>query len=115
MVGIRAVLIGVPPMLRDIVKQCVGSEMEMEIVGEFLADEDRQQMRLLRPEVVIISLARGEADDAATRLLEAAPHAKIVALSSDNRRAFCCTMRPHRKVLRDFSPREIGEFIRGVD
>ncbi|HTR11762.1 MAG TPA: hypothetical protein VMI72_00560 [Roseiarcus sp.] len=99
-------------MLRDIVKQCVGSERDIEIIGEFLADDDKEPLRLLRPEVVIISLARGEADDVANRLLETAPNAKIVALSSDNRVASCCMLRPHKKVLSDFSPQEIAEFIR---
>jgi len=113
-VGIRAVLIGVSPMLRDIVKQCVGSERDIEIIGEFLADDDREPLRLLKPEVVIISLARGEADDVADRLLETAPTARIIALSSDNRVASCRMMRAHKKVISDFSLREIAEFIYGA-
>lgn len=113
MPGIRAVLIGVPPMLRDIVKQCAGGERDFEIIGEFPAGDDSEELRLLKPEVVIVSLAGEEADDVASRLLETAPQAKIVALYPDNRKALCCMMRPHRKVLCDFSPREIGEFIRG--
>jgi len=57
------------------------------------------------------SLARDEADDVATRLLETVPTAKIVALSSDNRRALCCTIRHQPLVLTDFSGQEIAAFI----
>ena len=115
MAAIRTVLIGVPPMLRDIVKQCVGSERDIEIVGELLAEDDKEPLRVLKPEVVIVSLARGDAEDVPNWLLETAPYAKIVALSPDNRKALCCTMQPHRTVLLDFSAQQIADFIRGAD
>lgn len=111
MAGIRAVLINLSPMLRDIVRQSVGSERDMEIVGEFPADDGGEPLRLLAPEVVIVSVDRGDAEDVAARLLETAPRARIVALSPDHRTAFCCEM--HRKVIFDISPREMAEFIRG--
>jgi DNA-binding NarL/FixJ family response regulator len=98
-------------MLRDIVKQSVGGDRDVEIVGEFLADEATERLRILKPEVVIVSLRRDEADDIAAQLLEIVPTAKIVALSADNRNALCCVMRPHGLVLSDFSPQEIAGFI----
>jgi len=66
--AIRAVLIGMSPMLRDIVMQCVGGVRDMEIVGEFFTDEWAEPLRFSKPEVIIISLGRGEADDVASRL-----------------------------------------------
>jgi DNA-binding NarL/FixJ family response regulator len=110
---IRVVFIGMSPMLRDIVKQAIGSERDMDIAGEFFADSWAERLRALKPEAVIISLARGEGDDVTSRLMEAAPNAKIVALSSDNRSALCCTAGPHQRVLFDVSPQEIAEFISG--
>ena len=109
---IRVVFIGLSPMLRDIVKQAIGSERDMEIAGEFFADSWAERLRALEPEVVIISLARGEGDDVTSRLMEAAPNAKIVALSFDYRSALCCVGR-HQRVLFDVSPQEIAEFISG--
>jgi DNA-binding NarL/FixJ family response regulator len=108
--AIRAVLIGMSPLLRDIVKQSVGGVSGMDIVGEFFAEEWTERVRALKPEVVIISLRHGEADDVASRLLETVPTAKIVALSSGNRSALCCTIRD-RLVLSDFSPQDIAAFI----
>jgi DNA-binding NarL/FixJ family response regulator len=110
---IRVVFIGMSPLLRDIVKHAIGSEMDMEIAGELFADSWAEHLRALKPEAVIISLARGEGEDVASRLLEAAPTAKIVALSSDNRSALCCESGHHQRVLFDVSPREIAEFISG--
>ena len=114
MARIRVVFIGMSPMLRDIVKQAIGSETDMDVAGEFFADRWAERLRALKPEAVIISLARGEDDDDVTsRLMEAAPNAKIVALSSDNRSALCCTAGRHQRVLFDVSPHEIAEFISG--
>jgi DNA-binding NarL/FixJ family response regulator len=108
--AIRAVLIGLSPLLRDIVKQSVAGVRDMDIVSEFSADEWTERLRALKPEVVIISLRRGEADHVASRLLGTVPTAKIVALSSDNRRALCCTIRD-RLVLPDVSAQEIASFL----
>ena len=113
MARIRVVFIGMSPMLRDIVKQAIGSEMDMDIAGELFADSWAGRLRTLKPEAVIISLARGEGDDVASRLMQAAPNAKIVALSSDSRSALCCAAGRHQRVLFDVSPQEIAEFISG--
>ena len=111
--GIRVVFIGMSPMLRDIVSRAIGSEMDMDIAGELFPDSWAERLRALKPGAVIISLARGEADDVTSRLLEAAPNAKIVALSSDSRSALCCVAGRHQRVLFDVSPQEIVEFISG--
>jgi DNA-binding NarL/FixJ family response regulator len=110
---IRVVLIGMSPMLRDIVKQAIGSYSDIEIAGELFADGWAERLRALKPEAVIISLARGEGDDVTSRLMEAAPNAKIVVLSADNRSALCCAAGRHQRVLFDVSPQEIAEFIGG--
>ena len=108
---IRVVLIGTSPMLRDIVKQAIGSETDMDVAGELFADGWAERLRALKPEAVIISLARGEGDDVTSRLMEAAPNAKIVALSSDNVAALCCAAGRHQRVLFfAFLRRRIAEF-----
>jgi DNA-binding NarL/FixJ family response regulator len=109
---VRTVLIGMSPMLRDIVKECIGNELDLEIVGEFGANEWTGRVRSVTPEVIIVSLRRDEADDdVASRLLKEAPTAKVVALSSDNRRALCYIMPAYRRVISDFSSQEITTFI----
>ena len=85
--------------------------MDMEVVGEFLTDEWAERLRALKPEAVIISLGHREADDVVSRLLETVPTAKIVALSSDNRRGLCCMIGCDRLVLSDVSLHEITSFL----
>ena len=113
MARIRVVFIRMSPMLRDIVKQAVGSEMDMDIAGELFADSWAERLRALKPGAVIISLADGEGDDVTSRLMQVAPNAKIVALSADNRSALCCEAGRHQRVLFDVSPQEIAKFISG--
>lgn len=110
--GIRVVFIGMSPMLRDIVSRAIGSEMDMDIAGELFLDSWAERLRALKPGAVFISLAHGEGDDVTSRLMEAAPNAKIVAFSADNRSALCCAA-GRQRVLFDVSPQEIAEFISG--
>jgi hypothetical protein len=79
--AIRAVLIGMSPLLRDILAQSISSQANVEIVGELLAHEWGERLRWLSPDVVIISLRRGEGDDITSRLLDMVPNAKIITLS----------------------------------
>jgi DNA-binding NarL/FixJ family response regulator len=111
--GIRVVFIGMSPLLRDIVSRAIGSEMDMDIAGELFADSWAERLRALKPGAVITCLAHGEGDDVTSRLMEAAPDAKIVALSADNRSALCCAAGRRQRVLFDVSPQEIAEFIGG--
>jgi DNA-binding NarL/FixJ family response regulator len=109
--AIRAVLIGMSPLLRDILAQSISSQANVEIVGELLAHEWGERLRWLSPDVVIISLRRGEGDDITSRLLDIVPNAKIITLSYDNRRATFSDMRARRTVFRDFSPEQIASLI----
>ena len=111
MARVRVVLIGMSPLLHDIVKQAIGSDRDMEVVGEVFADGSRDRLRALRPDVVIVSLARDQGDDVTNELLEAIPTAKIVALSFDNRHALCRMAGRRQKVLVDVSARDIAAFI----
>jgi len=108
---IRAVLIGMSPMLGDILKQCIKHQTKAEIVGELFVDYDEELLRELSPDVVVISLSRDESDKFANRLLDLLPRAKIIALSPDNRQAKYYTISIRRTVLSDFSPDQIARLI----
>jgi DNA-binding NarL/FixJ family response regulator len=114
MVTMRAVLVGLSPMLKDIVQQCVLRHFDTEIVGEILS-HDWAAVRLMMPDLVIVSLGTDECDGVATRLLEIVPKARIVVLSSDNRQAVVSKMRIHRLVISDFSPEEMVAAIGNLD
>jgi DNA-binding NarL/FixJ family response regulator len=108
---IRAVLIGMSPLLRDIVEQSISTQMDVEIIDEIFADDWGERLRSLSPDVVIISLGRNESDDIMIRLLEIVPNARIVTLSHDSRQAIFCEMHTRPTVFPDFSPEEIVSLI----
>jgi DNA-binding NarL/FixJ family response regulator len=99
-------------LLRDIVKLCIGDDREFEIIAQLSGSRRVESLRALRPDVVIVALRRNEGADVAKRLLDAFPNARIVALSPDYRTAQCSAMRPCQSVLSDFSPSDLGAFIR---
>jgi DNA-binding NarL/FixJ family response regulator len=114
MATMRAVLVGLSPMLKDIVQQCVLRHFNTEIVGE-LFSHDWAAVRLMMPDVVIVSLHTDESDDVATRLLDVVPKARIVVLSSDNRQAVVSKIRIDHLVISDFSAEEIVAAIGYLD
>lgn len=114
MATMRAVLVGLSPMLRDIVLECILRHFDIEIVGE-LSSHDLATVRRTMPDLVIISLLSDDDDDIAIPLLEVVPKAKIVVLSPDNRQAAVSKLRIHRLVISDFSAEELVAAIRSVD
>jgi DNA-binding NarL/FixJ family response regulator len=108
---VRTILVGMTPLLRDIVRQSLDGKTNVEVVGEFKSDGWTERLRYLKPDVVIVSSRTNEADEVARRLLETAPFAKVVVLSSDSRRASFMTMRIDRLELSDPSIQEIADFI----
>jgi DNA-binding NarL/FixJ family response regulator len=110
-VAIRAVLIGMSPLLRDTLAQGFSSQTDVEIVGELSAHGWRERLRNLSPDVVIISLRRGESDDITTRLLKIVPNVSIITLSHDNRRAIVTGVRARPTVFLDVSPEQIANLI----
>lgn len=92
MATMRTVLVGLPPMLRDIVDECLLRHFNTEIVGE-LSSDDLATVRGMMPDMVIVSLLTDETDDIGIRLLEIVPKAKILVLSPDNRKAVVSKMR----------------------
>jgi DNA-binding NarL/FixJ family response regulator len=114
MATMRTVLVGLSPMLRDIVHECVLRHFNTEIVGE-LSSDDLATVRGMMPDLVIVSLLTDESDDIGIRLLEIVPKAKILVLSPDKRKAVVSKMRIHSLAISDFSAEELVAAIRSFD
>ena len=70
------------------------------------------RIRALRPDLVLIGLRRGEADDdIALSLLKAVPRAIVIAICHDMRCAYVYEMRPSRTVLKDFSKADLADHV----
>jgi DNA-binding NarL/FixJ family response regulator len=110
----RVVLIGMPLMLREIVREVVSAEPGLAIVGEL---DDHGAARLTieaqRATVVITALEEAPQIDFGD-LLSEHPHLRVLSLSADGSESFLCELRPHKQMLGELSPQALVAVIRGA-
>jgi hypothetical protein len=106
--SIRTAVVTLPPVILDIITTLLPDPSVLDIVAQ-LGDRIDVEARLdaLDPELVLIGLRDGETEDVARDLLALLPSAMIIALASDGRSAAVHEMRPHRRALRNVSPRAL--------
>ena len=100
----RAVFVTMPPLFSEIVNDVLGGQLDIDLIAQF--DRNAQldeRLPELAPDLVLLGLHAGERDEFVKSLLELAPAAKVIAISSDFHRAYVHEMRQHRRVLEDFS------------
>lgn len=108
----RIVLIDMPRMLRDIVKELVLAQPDMQIVGEYEADTSLgAAVERTEAEFVISGVPTDEAGAGA--LLGERPHVKVLAVEADARQTFLWELRPQKVALGEISPRTLLGAIRG--
>jgi DNA-binding NarL/FixJ family response regulator len=112
--AIRTVMITMSPMLRDLVTELMAEHVNLDLVGELDSrDGLEEQLQALVPDLILIGLGRGEADEIGLSLVRILPNAKVIAFSSDVRHAFFHRMQPQRTVLLDVSPQMLIDTILG--
>lgn len=115
MVRITAVIVSMPPLLADIIRQVLTARAPIEVVAEIGSrSELAQRLRVLNPDLVLIGLERGETDRLCRSLLGDLPSATVIAVSNDARSAYVHEMRPTRVVKNDVSPASLADFLRGI-
>jgi DNA-binding NarL/FixJ family response regulator len=103
--NIRTVLTTISPLFSDILEQLIGGHVDLDIVAKTdTRDRLEERLRAIGPDLVLIGLYHGEADEIAHSLLAAAPLAKVIAFSTDGRHAYVHERRAHRTALIDFTP-----------
>lgn len=109
----RILLTGLPPMLREIVRDAVTAEPDMEVIGEF--DDGTAFLRALAAADVVIGGTR-DLDGAAfpDELLSAWPHVKVVMVTISGAAAAIFELQPHTKPLGDVSPGGLVDAIRSA-
>jgi DNA-binding NarL/FixJ family response regulator len=113
--NIRTVLTTISPLFSDILEQLIGGHVDLDIVAKTdTRDRLEERLRAIGPDLVLIGLYHGEADEIAHSLLAAAPLAKVIAFSTDGRHAYVYERHAHRTALIDFTPDGLVKAISGI-
>jgi DNA-binding NarL/FixJ family response regulator len=112
--AIRAVMITMSPLFRELVAELIAGHADLDVVGELdTRNELGEQLRSLAPDLIFIGLRREEGDEIGLSLARLLPNAKVIAFSSDGRHAFVHHMQPQPTVLIDVSPQMLIDAILG--
>src|SRR6516164_110098 len=112
---IRTVVITLPMMIGDIVKELLINDVELDIVGRFDSRERIEDMlRAILPDLVLVGLSPGESGISTQSFLAVVPNAKVIAFSSDGRSAYVSQTGGSWTHLRDFGLDAITKVIRTI-
>jgi DNA-binding NarL/FixJ family response regulator len=106
-------LVGMPRMLMDIVKDIISDEEDIALVGE-VAGCTRlvQAATQTRADVVVLGRTGPGGNDDYRDLLYRRPRLKVLAIAADGRRAFLHELQPRVVALGEISPASLVEAIR---
>jgi len=109
---IKVVLADMPPLLRDIVRDAVADQLDMEVVTHAAEKLERPEARA-GADVVI--LGASQPDDPAAAAPAFGPWAgrKVLAIALNGRSATLWQLLPHKVQLGDVSAQSLIDAIRG--
>ena len=112
---VRILLVAIPPMLEDVVRQVVAEQTDMEIVGEVAGGVDvLLDAGQTGAELVIVVLGDSELPGVCSHLLDEYPHIKVLGLTRDGRSAFVYESRPQTVVSGEVSVQGLRNMIRSA-
>jgi DNA-binding NarL/FixJ family response regulator len=118
---VRVLLVHGPGVLREIIKEVVGAQADMEVVGELDAHHGVvPEIDRTGAEFVVWCLEPLDDDsleaipDACRVVLDACPRVKVLAVEDDGRTGSLYEMRPWRRRLGELGTGRILGVLRGV-
>jgi len=96
----RVLLVGMPRMLRELVRDLVDDAGAVEIIGE--ASSDATAVAIARKEhvdVIVAGVESGGLPPEYDRLMAERPHLRVVAVASNGRHGTIHELRPHKQAL----------------
>jgi hypothetical protein len=107
----RTVMVTVPAVLRDLIKQLASGRVELDLVAELnFRPSLVRRLKAIRPDLVIIGLRRGETDAVVIDLLRLLPTTKFIA-HFDNGPILGLEFRLHRAEIGDAPTTALIDFI----
>jgi DNA-binding NarL/FixJ family response regulator len=109
----RVVLVTIPPLLSEVLVEVASKGIQLRVIAQIERELLAEQLPLLQPDIVLIGLRIGETDEIGSAVLQLVPGARVLVLSNDVHDAYLHEMRPHRTVLRNFSPANLLAALEG--
>jgi DNA-binding NarL/FixJ family response regulator len=110
---------GLPRILRDLVREIIQTEPDIEVVEELtevdLVDTSDLVTRVIlaRAHLLLVGTPDSELVETCTRLLNNYPRLRILGISAEGRRGFVSELRPHGAAVGELSPETLIAAIRG--
>ena len=109
----RILLVEMPRLLSDILKDLISAEPDIEVAGEALTRDGLLALaERTRCDIVVLGSDRSEPPPEGLALLEALPHVRLIGVSSDGRSLFLYERGRRQTPLGQMSPRELLSVIR---
>jgi hypothetical protein len=111
---IRVALVGLTPLVRDIVDNLIAGEMDMRVAGVIERGEADRAPGRDAVDVYVIGVGAEDAAASCEAVLgEAQPPRRVIGISSDGRQMHLSELRPATTALGALSSDELLEVIRG--
>jgi DNA-binding NarL/FixJ family response regulator len=109
---IRIVLIDMPPLLRDIVRDAIDREPDLDVVAERAAAGLRETVEREEPDFVIVGT--DTASETVRAVVGERCSLRALELRSDGKESILYELRPHRVSLGELSPATLVQTIRDL-
>lgn len=109
----RVLLLGMPTMLRQILRRIAADAPDLDVVAELPDVElDSPDVLTAEPDVVIAGTDRAT-EEAVAGLFHQRHAPRVLGISADGRQAILYEMRPHRVPLGELAPTTLIAAVRG--
>lgn len=110
---IRVALVGLTPLVRDVIDNLIAGEMDMRVAGVIERGEAGRAPVRDAVDVYVIGVGADAAAECEALLGEAQPPRRVIGISSDGRQMHVSELRPATTALGSLSSDELLEVIRG--
>jgi DNA-binding NarL/FixJ family response regulator len=112
---LRVLVRDLPPLLRDIVEDAVGSQDDMEILTDRTIVQPGHAEKPAGPDVIVTATADiDQSEAAAADWLRWRPESRVLVIETTGRRSVMYEMRPHAVRIGDLSRDQLVEVIRSA-
>lgn len=102
-----------PRLLREVLRELIAHQPDMEVVGEVVGPIALLVAgQALKPDIIVVALQDAEEPGLCSHLLAELPNVTILALTSDRTGAFIAQLCPRRQAIKELSAATLLQSLR---